>query len=83
MPFAEYLWYSNEFISIYEAQIEAACLNIDIPFLPIHKALLAEPELPDWINSDGIHLNSKGHLWIFKRIIKWSPLLELAGINNE
>ncbi len=64
MPFAECLWYSNQAASVYEAQLEDACLEADVPFLPIHAAMLEEPNWLSWIEPDGIHLNSEGHSWI-------------------
>ncbi len=78
MPFADCLWYSNEASSIYEAQIEDACLEINVPFLPIHQAMLNEPDFNQWIEPDGIHLNSSGHHWIYQRIMNWSSLLKWA-----
>ena len=80
MPFAEYLWYSNQAGSIYEAQLEDACLEADVPFLPMHAAMLEQPSLLSWIEPDGIHLNSEGHEWIHKRVMAWSSLLSWAQL---
>ena len=55
--------------SIYEAQIEESCLELDIPFLPLHKAMLSETNWLSWIEPDGIHLNSEGHYWIYQKVI--------------
>jgi len=82
MPFAKCLWYSNEAGSIYEAQIEEACLELDVPFLPLHGAMLSEPNWISWIEPDGIHLNSEGHHWISKRVMNWPALLQWAGLNR-
>ncbi|WP_320674590.1 GDSL-type esterase/lipase family protein [Prochlorococcus sp. MIT 1341] len=80
MPYAGCLWYSNEAISEYEAQIEEACLETNVPFLSIHKAMLEEPHWRTWIEPDGIHLNSDGHYWIYKRVLGWPALLKWANL---
>ncbi len=82
MPFAECLWYSNEAAAIYEAQIEEACLELDIPFLALHRAMLAEPEWLSWLEADGVHLNSDGHNWLSHQVLKWKPLLIWAELNH-
>jgi len=78
MPFAECLWYSNTASIIYEAKIEEACLDADIPFLPLLKEMMNEPEWKNWIEPDGIHLDSNGHNWIYQKISNWPPLLKWA-----
>ncbi len=80
MPFAQCLWYSNEAASIYEAQIEAACLELDIPFLPLHHAMVTEPNWMQWIEPDGIHLNAEGHSWITRKLMCWPSLLQWAEL---
>jgi len=82
MPFAECLWYSNKAGSVYEAQIEEACLELDIPFLPLHKAMISEPNWMSWIEPDGIHLNSYGHYWISQRVLNWPYLLKWAELEQ-
>ncbi len=82
MPFADCLWYSNESINIYEAQIEEACLEENIPFLPIHKKMISNPFWKTWIEPDGIHLNSDGHQWIFQKLLNWNALLEWAELEH-
>ncbi len=82
MPFADCLWYSNEAGSIYEAQIEEACLEQNIPFLPLHKAMLSEADWLKWIEPDGIHLNSEGHDWIAQKVMNWPSLLQWAELNQ-
>ena len=82
MPFAKCLWYSNQASSIYEAQIEEACLELDIPFLPLHQEMLSEPNWISWIEPDGIHLNSNGHYWISKKVMSWPALLQWAELNQ-
>ncbi len=82
MPFAEILWYSNNDISIYESQIEEACLEANVPFLPLYNLMIKEPELLRWIEPDGIHLNSDGHEWIFSRVLNWDSLLKWANLTK-
>ncbi len=82
MPFADCLWYANSYGAIYESQIEEVCLEINIPYLSLHKDLLAEPQLNLWLEPDGIHLNSDGHNWMYKRINSWSPLLDWAQLEK-
>ncbi len=81
MPFAQCLWYSNEAGLIYEAQIEEACLELDIPFLPLHRAMCSEPDWISWIEPDGIHLNTDGHYWLYKKVMNWPSLLKWAELN--
>ena len=82
MPFAECLWYSNKAGEIYEAQIEEVCLERDIPFLPIHKEFLLQSNWINLLENDGIHLNSNGHAWYFKRINNWSAMLDWANLHT-
>ena len=42
--------------------------------------ILKEPSWMDWIEPDGIHLNTKGHHWVFERLINWQSLVEWSGI---
>ncbi len=79
MPFAQCLWYSNTVSILYEAKIEEACLNANVPFLPLLKDMLREPEWESWLEPDGIHLNSDGHNWVYQKILNWSALLNWAG----
>ena len=83
MPFADCLWYSNKSISIYESQIEEVCLELDIPFLPIHKCLSKEIFLDDLIDPDGIHLNNNGHYWMYQKILNWTPILKWAEVEKK
>ena len=80
MPFADCLWYCNHDVGVHEAQIEEACLEVDVPYLPLHKAMLAEPDWLTWIEPDGIHLNALGHAWIERRLRSWSALQCWAGL---
>ena len=78
MPFADCLWYSNKDCYLYERQIEETCLNLDIPFLPIIKEMMSNQYWLSYLGPDGIHLNSKGHKWIFDKAMQWKSLLSLA-----
>tara|TARA_Y100001968_G_scaffold292692_1_gene298078 strand:+ start:6537 stop:7181 length:645 start_codon:yes stop_codon:yes gene_type:complete len=80
MPFSECLWYSNKSCSIYEREIEQTCIDLDIPFLPTHRMMLKEPSWVNWIEPDGIHLNTNGHHWIFDKLIHWQSLNEWSKI---
>ena len=74
MPFADCLWYSNEFCNSYEKRMEEVCLNQNIPFLSTFKEMSSDQRSKNWISQDGIHLNSEGHLWIYQRIKSWDRL---------
>lgn len=82
MPFADCLWYDNAAISVYEAQLEEACLEADVPFLPLHHPMQQEPGWLGWIEPDGIHLNANGHHWIHQRLMHWPALLNWAGLES-
>ena len=71
MPFAGCLWYSNEFCNLYEKSMEEVCLNQNVPFLQTFKEMYKDKRSVNWISSDGLHLNAKGHLWIYQRIKSW------------
>ena len=83
MPFADCLWYDNAAISVYEAQLEEACLEADVPFLPLHQPMQQEPGWLGWIEPDGIHLNADGHHWIHQRLMHWPALLDWAGLETR
>ncbi len=80
MPFAECLWYSNNYCSIYEKKIEEACLEFNIPFLSIYNKMTKEDSWKRLISSDGIHLNSLGHKWIFNQVKEWDFLKDWSEI---
>ncbi|KGG15347.1 MULTISPECIES: GDSL-type esterase/lipase family protein [unclassified Prochlorococcus] len=79
MPYANCLWYSNQDCLSYERLIEECCLELDIPFLPTFQELRKETLYEEWIMSDGIHLNSQGHQWLFKKVLAWHPLSKWAS----
>ncbi len=74
MPFANCLWYSNKACSTYERLIEESCLENDIPFLPTYQEMKNNPSWNNLISNDGIHLNSIGHHWIYKKVVQWKSL---------
>ncbi|MFM7239370.1 MAG: GDSL-type esterase/lipase family protein [Cyanobium sp.] len=80
MPYAEVLWYSLEQVRRYEALIEEACLEADVPFLPLLESLLSDPAWPQWLGPDGLHLNSEGHRQVYKRVRQWPALLQWADL---
>jgi lysophospholipase L1-like esterase len=82
MPYADVLWYSLEQIRRYEGLLEEACLEADVPFLPLLEQLLAEPHWLQWIGPDGLHLNSDGHQWIYERVRQWPALLQWADLQT-
>jgi len=80
MPFAGLLWYSLEAVRCYEALLEEACLEADVPFLPLLHSLLADPDWPRWLCPDGLHLNPEGHRQVFERVRCWPALLAWAEL---
>ena len=74
MPFADCLWYTNEFCDKYERRMEEVCLNQNVPFLATFKEMSADNRSINWITSDGIHLNTEGHIWIYQRLKSWEAL---------
>jgi lysophospholipase L1-like esterase len=80
MPYAEVLWYGLQAVRRYEGLIEEACLEADVPFLPLVDQLLADPAWPQWLNGDGLHLNGEGHRAVYERVRRWPALLEWAGL---
>jgi lysophospholipase L1-like esterase len=80
MPYADVLWYQIEQVRRYEALLEEACLEADVPFLPLLESLLADPAWLQWLSPDGIHLNSEGHRQVYERVRRWSGLLSWANL---
>ena len=74
MPFADCLWYKNDFCNAYERRIEEVCINQNVPFLSIFKEMFEDKRNINWISNDGIHLNPNGHLWIYQRLKSWESL---------
>ena len=80
MPYADLLWYGNEQIRQYEGLLEEACMEADVPFLPLLESLMADPAWLQWLSPDGIHLNSEGHRQVYERVHRWGPLLSWADL---
>jgi lysophospholipase L1-like esterase len=78
MPYAEVLWYQLDDIRRYEGLLEEACLEADVPFLPLLDGLLADRNWRQWLCSDGLHLNTEGHRQVYERISHWPALLQWA-----
>jgi lysophospholipase L1-like esterase len=60
--------------------LEEACLEADVPFLPLLEGLLADPDWPQWLASDGLHINSEGHRQVYRRVSNWPALLAWADL---
>ncbi|MFN7898862.1 MAG: GDSL-type esterase/lipase family protein [Synechococcaceae cyanobacterium] len=80
MPFAEVLWYGLHAVRHYEALLEEACLEADVPFLPLLDRFLDDPRWWQCLEPDGIHLNPEGHRRIHQALASWPALLEWAGL---
>jgi lysophospholipase L1-like esterase len=80
MPFADVLWYDLATVHRYEALLEEACMEADVPFLPLLKSMVADPVWQQWLCSDGIHLNSDGHEQVYRRLLRWPALLQWAEL---
>ena len=80
MPYAEVLWYGLDQVRRYERLLEEACLEADVPFLPLLESLLADPAWLQWLGPDGLHLNSEGHRQVYERVRQWPALLQWADL---
>jgi lysophospholipase L1-like esterase len=80
MPYAEVLWYGLEQVRRYEGLLEEACLEADVPFLPLIESMLSDPAWLQWLGPDGIHLNSEGHRQVYERVRRWPALLHWADL---
>jgi lysophospholipase L1-like esterase len=83
MPLAEVLWYDLATVRRYEGGLEEACMEADVPFLPLLDHFLEDSHWSDWLVLDGVHLNGEGHRRVFQRVSTWSPLLEWAELRLE
>jgi lysophospholipase L1-like esterase len=82
MPWAEVLWYSMADVCLYEGLLEEACMEANVPFLPMLEPFLEEPHWPRWLSTDGLHCNSEGHCFLYERIRSWPALLGWAGLHR-
>jgi lysophospholipase L1-like esterase len=82
MPWAEVLWYSMADVRVYEGLLEEACMEADVPFLPLFDTFLEEPRWLQWLATDGLHCNSDGHRFLFERVKRWPALLAWAGLHS-
>ena len=80
MPYADVLWYGLEQVRRYEGLLEEACLEADVPFLPLVESMLSDPAWLQWLSPDGIHLNSEGHRQVYERVRRWPALLHWADL---
>ncbi len=83
MPFADVLWYDLGTVRRYEGLLEEACMEADVPFLPLLDGLTADPHWLQWLVSDGVHLNSEGHAQVYERVRAWPALLRWAGLEPQ
>ncbi len=81
MPFAGMLWYDLASVRLYEGLLEEACMEADVPFLPLLDGLLADPLWLQGLCSDGLHLNGDGHGQLYRRLRAWSALLQWAELH--
>jgi lysophospholipase L1-like esterase len=80
MPFADVLWYSLADVRRYEGLLEEACLEANVPFLPVLESFLDDPRWTRWLAADGLHCNSEGHRFLFERLRRWPALGDWAGL---
>ena len=81
MPFAECLWYSNKAIAATESALAEQCREANVPFYALHAEIQGQPDWLQWIEPDGIHLNTYGHARIHHLLQQWPPLLNWAGLS--
>jgi lysophospholipase L1-like esterase len=82
MPFAGVLWYDLAAVRRYEALLQEACQEADVPFLPLLDTMLAERHWLRLLCSDGLHLNEAGHALVYERVRQWPALLRWAGLER-
>ena len=56
----------------YMVDIESMRRSIDL----LDNHINNDKRILNWFTEDGIHMNSKGHLWIYQRLKSWDPLNE-------
>jgi lysophospholipase L1-like esterase len=82
MPFADCLWYDLATARRYEGLLEEACMEADVPFLPLLERLMADPGWLRLLDADGLHLNSEGHRRVYEEVRRWPALLHWAELES-
>ncbi|MEI6030497.1 MAG: GDSL-type esterase/lipase family protein [Synechococcaceae cyanobacterium ELA739] len=82
MPLADVLWYQLETVRHYESLLEEACLEADVPFLPLIDHVLADPYWLQRLDGDGVHLSSEGHALVYETVRQWPALLRWAQLET-
>jgi lysophospholipase L1-like esterase len=67
----------------YEGLLEEACMEEDVPFLPLLDSLTADSRWLQWLDSDGVHLNGEGHAQVYARVHSWPALLRWACLEPQ
>lgn len=80
MPYAGCLWYDLATVHRYERLLEEACLEADVPFLPLLEPLRSDPHWLRLVDGDGLHLNAAGHQRIYEQVQQWPALLRWAEL---
>ena len=62
--------------------LEEACLEADLPFLPLLETFLADPYWLQRLDSDGVHLSSEGHALVYDKVRNWPALLRWAQLET-
>jgi lysophospholipase L1-like esterase len=83
MPYAGCLWYDLATVGRYERLLEEACLEADVPFLPLLARLQDDPRWLRLVDGDGLHLNPAGHQRIYEHVRQWPALLRWAELEAE
>ena len=82
MPLADVLWYQLETVRHYETLLEEACLEADVPFLPLLESFLADPCWLQRLDGDGVHLSVDGHALVYEKVRHWPALLRWAQLET-
>ena len=82
MPLADVLWYQLETVRHYETLLEEACLEADVPFLPLLEGFLADPYWLQRLDGDGVHLSVDGHALVYEKVRHWPALLRWAQLET-
>ncbi|MFO0119705.1 MAG: arylesterase, partial [Cyanobium sp.] len=80
MSSAVVLWFEVVAGRGYAGVRAEACVEADVPFLPMLEPLLADSRWLRWLDADGLHLNSEGHAEVYRRVRTWPAMLQWAGL---